>query len=96
MTEERKITKAAAEQEPPAHLGDDLLRKGLAQDPDYRGEHPEPRFFISDESEDDFGGRVMTLNLGPQHPATHGTLRVNLKVRGENTKGIPPEVEMEF
>ena len=50
MTEERKITKAAAEQEPPAHLGDDLLRKGLAEDPDYRGEHPEPRFFITELS----------------------------------------------
>ena len=94
MNKEREITDKPVEQDPPDHLGADLLQKGLAEDPDYRGEHPEPRFFITDETEDDFGERMMTLNLGPQHPATHGTLRVTLKVRGE--KIIAADTEIGF
>ena len=92
MNKEREITDKPVEQDPPDHLGADLLQKGLAEDPDYRGEHPEPRFFITDETEDDFGGRMMTLNLGPQHPATHGTLRVTLKVRGEKIIAAATEI----
>ena len=92
MTEEHQTRDGAAEQEPPAHLGDDLLRKGLAEDPDYRGEHPEPRFFITDESEDDFGGRIMTLNPGPQHPATHGVMKILLRADGEMVTAAQPHL----
>ena len=75
------------------HLGGGLLSAGRAQDPNYVGTHPEPRFFVTEESdEDEFGGRTMVLNLGPQHPATHGTLRVVLRVRGERILAADSEI----
>ncbi|MCZ6793350.1 MAG: NADH dehydrogenase (quinone) subunit D [Planctomycetota bacterium] len=63
-----------------------------AQDPNYRGEHPEPRFFFTEETEDELGGKRMVLNMGPQHPATHGTLRVILEVDGERVVGADTEI----
>src|SRR5881296_4574493 len=32
----------------------------------------------------------MTLNLGPQHPATHGTLRIIVKLDGEQVISADP------
>src|ERR671916_1880920 len=32
----------------------------------------------------------MTLNLGPQHPATHGTLRIVVRVDGEQVVWAEP------
>ncbi len=63
-----------------------------AQDPSYQGKHPEPRFFYTDEEEDELGGKRMVLNMGPQHPATHGTLRVILQVEGERVVGADTEI----
>jgi NADH dehydrogenase I D subunit len=37
------------------------------------------------------GGR-MVLNLGPSHPATHGTLRIILHLEGENIIKAEPEI----
>jgi NADH dehydrogenase I D subunit len=54
-------------------------------------ESPEPRIFVSDEL-DEFGGKHMVLNLGPQHPATHGTLRVILELDGERIVRSDPEI----
>ena len=31
----------------------------------------------------EFESEGMTLNIGPQHPATHGTLRIVVKLDGE-------------
>ncbi len=38
------------------------------------------------------GGRTMVLNFGPQHPATHGTLRVVLELDGEIVRRCDPEI----
>jgi NADH-quinone oxidoreductase subunit C/D len=40
--------------------------------------------------EGDGGEREMTLNMGPQHPATHGVLRVVLKLDGEVIRDAIP------
>jgi NADH-quinone oxidoreductase subunit D len=34
----------------------------------------------------------MTLNMGPQHPSTHGVLRVALELDGENVVGCKPVI----
>ncbi len=36
--------------------------------------------------------KTMTLNMGPQHPATHGVLRVILELEGETVVGCTPEI----
>ena len=38
------------------------------------------------------GRRTIAMNLGPQHPATHGTLRVKLELDGENVVSAEPEI----
>src|SRR5919106_293585 len=38
------------------------------------------------------GTRVMTLNMGPQHPSTHGVLRVVLQLDGETVIHARPEI----
>ncbi len=34
----------------------------------------------------------MTLNIGPQHPSTHGVLRLVAKVDGERVSGVEPVI----
>ena len=35
---------------------------------------------------------MMTLNMGPQHPSTHGVLRIVLDLEGETVRGVRPMV----
>ena len=35
---------------------------------------------------------TMTLNMGPQHPSTHGVFRVILEMDGEVVKTAEPEI----
>jgi NADH-quinone oxidoreductase subunit D len=38
------------------------------------------------------GRKTMTLNMGPQHPATHGVLRVELELDGETVAKATPHI----
>ncbi len=48
--------------------------------------------YLHVESDGDPLEAVMTLNLGPQHPATHGVLRCVLKLDGENIKSCVVDI----
>ena len=39
-----------------------------------------------------FDGEEMTLNMGPQHPSTHGVLRLELKTDGEVVREATPHI----
>jgi NADH-quinone oxidoreductase subunit D len=36
--------------------------------------------------------RLMTLNMGPQHPSTHGVLRIMLELEGETIRSAMPDI----
>ena len=40
----------------------------------------------------DSDGRTMILNMGPQHPSTHGVLRLVLEIDGENVVRMLPDI----
>ena len=41
---------------------------------------------------DDLGGEHMLINLGPQHPATHGVLRLVIELDGETVIRVVPHI----
>jgi NADH-quinone oxidoreductase subunit D len=43
-------------------------------------------------SEDELGGEHMLVNLGPQHPATHGVLRLVVELDGETVLRVIPHI----
>ena len=47
---------------------------------------------LIDASEPDFGSEKMLINLGPQHPATHGVLRLVLELDGETVVRCIPHI----
>ena len=42
--------------------------------------------------DDPLKGELMHLNMGPQHPATHGVLRIELDLDGELMRSVVPDV----
>lgn len=47
---------------------------------------------IEEQSEGDLGSKRMVVNFGPQHPATHGTLRTILEIEGESVTNMDLEI----
>ena len=39
-----------------------------------------------------YAGETMLLNMGPQHPSTHGVLRLMLELDGENVINVIPDI----
>lgn len=54
----------------------------------------ENRYIIEDSQSDVDGQRVdtMTINMGPQHPSTHGVLRLILTIEGETVVKTIPDI----
>src|SRR5439155_21356126 len=44
------------------------------------------------EASEDFTSQEMLLNMGPQHPSTHGVLRLVLKLEGETVIDCTPVI----
>jgi NADH-quinone oxidoreductase subunit D len=44
------------------------------------------------EPENPAAPRLMTLNMGPQHPSTHGVLRIMLELEGETIRSAQPDI----
>ncbi len=46
----------------------------------------------SESLDDEFGSERMLVNIGPQHPATHGVLRLVVELEGETVTRIIPHI----
>src|SRR5436853_4275855 len=53
---------------------------------------PEPASEVTSEPTEPLRSRKMVLNMGPQHPSTHGVLRVLLELDGETITKATPDI----
>ena len=51
-----------------------------------------PQMFTPTPTLEATGPRTMTLNMGPQHPSTHGVLRLLLEIDGETIVRVMPDI----
>jgi NADH-quinone oxidoreductase subunit D len=56
------------------------------------GDQPFPLADAVEEEQSGAGPRRMTLNMGPQHPSTHGVLRLELQLDGETIVACRPDI----
>ena len=61
----------------------------MSQVREFEGTVDELRTLFSDRAET---GETMVLNLGPQHPSTHGVLRLMLELDGEEVVRCLPDI----
>ena len=54
--------------------------------------NPEQAAAVAEEEKPQTGARRMVLNMGPQHPSTHGVLRLVLELDGETIVKCEPEL----
>ncbi len=47
---------------------------------------------VADMGEDNLNSELMTINMGPQHPSTHGVLRLEIKTDGEIVEEAKPHI----
>lgn len=47
---------------------------------------------VEEQTEGDLGAKRMIVNFGPQHPATHGTLRAIMELEGEIVRSMDLEI----
>ncbi len=59
------------------------------EDPGFQGN---PFAGAEEHADDPLASERMVLNLGPQHPATHGTLRLTLELEGERIVRCMPDI----
>ncbi len=52
--------------------------------------NPIPGHYHARPTHGDYGLRLVTLNIGPQHPATHGVLRLRVTLEGETVRHCEP------
>ncbi len=55
-------------------------------------EHVETIVAIQEIPASPSAARRMTLNMGPQHPSTHGVLRIVLELEGETIISAAPDI----
>ncbi len=63
-------------------------RETLERSEDPVGQSPVERTALTEDLEQE----VMTINMGPHHPATHGVLRLILTLRGEYVEEVKPVI----
>lgn len=59
---------------------------------DARGRPTRVPLGAAKKTEDPFDAEAMLVNIGPQHPATHGVLRLVLELEGETVKRCIPHI----
>ena len=76
----------------PVEEQDELLNPALAR---YSAQNPGVADILADARAHNTGGtkdHTMVLNMGPQHPSTHGVLRLVLEIDGEAVVGLAPDI----